>query len=107
MAEPAVDTRRADSKIDAATFLLSVKRRSGAADIADPLAVVRVLLDAAQATAEGQLLSRLLQTIATGEGAYEESDVWLLSGDSLALACSLIDARNSGLYSVSIWDEFR
>ena len=50
-------------------------------------------------TGEGQALRRVVETLATGAGDFDESEVWLFSAETLALVSALVEARMEGRYS--------
>ena len=85
--------------MNAAAFLLALRRRARIPFPArDPLAEARRFLDAHGETAEGQALRNVMDTLASGNGEFAESEVWLLSAETLALVAELVEARIEGLY---------
>ncbi len=90
--------------MNAAAFLVALRRRAHAASpVRDPLAEARRFLYARGETGEGQTLRRVIETLATGAGDFDESEVWLFSADSLALVSALVEARLQGLYPDGEW----
>ena len=90
--------------MNAAAFLVELRRRDPAVSpIRDPLAEARRFLDAHGETGEGQALRRVVETLATGSGDFAESDVWLFSGETLALVSALVEARMEGRYMEGEW----
>ena len=80
--------------MDAAAFLVALRRRGCATSPArDPLAEARRFLDAHGETGEGQALRRVMDTLASGNGEFAESEVWLFSAETLALVAALVEAR--------------
>ena len=85
--------------MNAAAFLVALRRRARVTSPArDPLAAARRFLDEFGQTAEGQALRRVIDTLASGNGEFAESEVWLLSAETLALVAELVEARIEGLY---------
>lgn len=83
----------------AAAFLLALKRRTRLVSNArDPLAEARRFVDAHGQTAEGQAFHRVMETLATHHGEFAESEVWLFSAETIALAAALVEARIEGVY---------
>ena len=90
--------------IDAAAFLVALRKRVPAAEAPhDPLANARHLLAQNGETAEGRALRRVIQVLASRNGTFAESDVWLFSTETLSLVSALIDARLSGRYEEEAW----
>ncbi len=90
--------------MDAAAFLVALRRRVRVASPArDPLAEARRFLDAHGASGEGQALRRVIDTLASGNGEFAESEVWLFSAETLALVDALVEARIEGRYPELAW----
>ncbi len=90
--------------MNAAAFLVALRRRPRYASPArDPLAEARRFLDERGETGEGQALRRVIETLATGTGDFDESEVWLFSAETLALVDALVEARLKGLYPDEEW----
>ncbi len=90
--------------MNAAAFLVALRRRARAVSpVRDPLAEARRFLDARGETGEGQALRRVIETLATGAGDFDESEVWLFSSETLALVDALVEARLQGLYPDGDW----
>ena len=90
--------------MNAAAFLLALRRRARAVSpVPDPPAAARRFLDARAETGEGRALRRVIETLATGSGDFAESDVWLFSGETLALVSALVEACMEGRYSDEEW----
>ena len=53
--------------------------------------------------ARAKPLRRVTETLATGAGNFNESDVWLFGAETLALVDALVDARLEGLYPDGDW----
>ena len=88
--------------MNAAAFLVALRRRAPATSPAgDPLADARRFLDAHEETGEGQALRRVIDTLASGNGEFAESKVWLFSAETLALVAALVEARIDDLYPAS------
>jgi hypothetical protein len=45
----------------------------------------------------------VIETLATGTGEFSESDVWLFSGETLALVSALVEVRMEGRYAEGEW----
>ncbi len=91
-------------KMNAAAFLVALRRRARAvALVRDPLAEARRFLDTHGETGEGQALRRVIETLATGAGDFDESEVWLFSAETLTLVDALVEARLEGLYPDGDW----
>jgi hypothetical protein len=87
-----------------ASFLLELRRRTRASPVSrDPLADARSFLAAHGATAEGQVLRKVLTTLATRDGEFAEPEVWRCSAETLAIVAALVDARFEGRYSEDEW----
>ena len=85
--------------MNAAAFLVALRRRARAGyPVRDPLAEARRFLDAHGKTGEGQALSRVIETLASGGVDFDESELWLFSAETLALVDALIEARLEGRY---------
>jgi hypothetical protein len=69
----------------------------------DPLAEARRFLDDYGETGEGQALRRFMDTLASDNGEFAESEVWLFSAETLALVAALVEARISGRYPDAEW----
>ena len=94
--------------MDAVAFLLLIQRRAGgSANIRDPLAAVEFFLRDGGETAQGKALRDVLRALATGNGEFSESAVWLFDQERLQLIAALIETRLSASYSRSEWDEYR
>jgi hypothetical protein len=90
--------------MNAAAFLVALRRRACATSPArHPLAEARPFLDAHGETAEDQALRRVIGTLASGNGEFAESEVWLFSGETLALVAALFEARIEGRYPDAEW----
>ena len=90
--------------MNAAAFLVALRRRARAVSpVPDPLAEAHRFLDAHGETGEGRALRKVLETLATGAGDFDESEVWLFSAETLALVSALVDARLQGLYPDGEW----
>ncbi len=90
--------------MNAAAFLVAFRRRARAVyPVRDPLTEARRCLDARGETGEGQALRRVIETLATGAGDFDESEVWLFSSETLALVSALVEARLQGLYPDGDW----
>ncbi len=90
--------------MNAAAFLVALRRRARAVSpVRDPLAEAHRFLDAHGETGEGQALRRVIETLTTGAGDFEESEVWLFSAETLALVSALVEARLEGRYSDEEW----
>ena len=90
--------------MNAAAFLIALNRRARlVCNTRDPLAAARAFLDVHGETGEGQALRRVLDTLASGNGEFTESDVWFFSTENLALVSALVDARIEGVYSEMEW----
>ena len=90
--------------MDAAAFLLALNRRARVpSPTRDPLAEAWRFLDVHGETGEGQALRRVMDTLASGNGEFAESEVWLFSAETLALIAALVEARMKGLYSELEW----
>ena len=90
--------------MNAAAFLVALRRRARAVSpVRDPLAEARRFLDTHGDTGEGQALSRVIETLATGAGDFAESEVWLFSAETLALVSALVEARMEGRYAEGEW----
>ena len=81
----------------------ATRRARAVYPVRDPLAEARRFLDAHGETGEGQALRRVLKTLATGAGDFDESEVWLFSAETLALVSALVEARLEGLYPDGEW----
>lgn len=44
-----------------------------------------------------------METLASGNGEFAESEVWLVSAEMLALVAALVEARIEGLYPEEDW----
>lgn len=74
-------------KMDAASFLLTLQCRSRAISSArDPLAEARRCLERHGQTGEGQALRKVIDTLASGNGEFAESKVWLFCTETCAPA---------------------
>jgi hypothetical protein len=90
--------------MDAASFMLEIKRRTANRDSSrDPLFKAIEILAGIAPTAEGQALKRVLDALATREGSFRESDVYLFSSGTLALVATLMEARLADRYRESEW----
>ncbi len=90
--------------MNAAAFLVALRRRARyVSTVRDPLAEARRFLDERGETGEGQALRRVIETLATGAGDFDESEVWLFSSETLALVSALVEARLQGLYPDGDW----
>ena len=89
--------------MEPAAFLLELRRRLVVEQPAHPLAAALAFLDAHRDTAEAQGLRRVIVTIATGQGVLADSDLWLFSQVTTAIAAGLIEARLEGRYSEDEW----
>jgi hypothetical protein len=91
--------------MNAAAYLVALRRRaSKVSDARDPLAEARRFLAAHGHTAEGMAFRKVISTLATGNGAFRESEVWLFSQEALGLIAALIDARTGGGYPYTTED---
>ena len=62
--------------MNAAAFLVELRRRARAVSpVRDPLAEARRFLYAPGEAGEGQAIRRVIETLATGAGEFDESDV--------------------------------
>jgi hypothetical protein len=89
--------------MNSAAFLLAVKRRL---IIATPLTRWSRQAHSSQTMGipdEGQALQRLIVALASGNGEFAESDQWLFSQRTTAIAGALTDARRDGRYSEEEW----
>ncbi len=83
---------------------MALRRRARTVSpVRDPLAEARRFLDAHGETGEGRALRRVIETLATGAGDFDESEVWLFSSETLALVSALVEARLQGLYPDGDW----
>ncbi len=90
--------------MNAAAFLVALRRQARAvSSVRDPLAEARRFLDARGETGEGRAFRRVIETLATGTGDFDESEVWLFSAETLALVDALVEARLKGLYPDEEW----
>ena len=90
--------------MNAAAFLVALRRRARAiSPVRDPLAEAHRFLDTSRETGEGQALRRVIETLATGTGDFDESEVWLFSAETLALVAALVEARLEGRYPDGDW----
>ncbi len=90
--------------MNAAAFLVALRRRARyVSTVRDPLAEARRFLDAHGETGEGRALRKVVETLATGTGDFNESEVWLFSAETLALVSALVEARMEGLYPDGEW----
>ena len=93
--------------MNAAAFLTELRRRTSAAfNGRDPLAEARHFLELHAETGEGQALRKVMRTLATTQGEFSESEVWLFSAETLALVAALVEARIEGRYSEIEWPVF-
>jgi hypothetical protein len=91
-------------EMNAAAFLVALRRRARiTSPSSDPLAEARRFLDEFGETAEGQALRRVIDTLASGNGEFAESEVWLFSAETLALVAALVEVRIEGRYPVAEW----
>jgi hypothetical protein len=90
--------------MNAAAFLVALKRRVRLrCPYRDPVAEAWRFLDAHGETAEGQALRRVIDTLASGNREFAESEVWLFSAETLALVAALVEARIAGRYPDAEW----
>ena len=89
----------------AGNFFFALARRSRYVNNArDPLDEAVRFLNKQGETAEGRMLRKVIETLISGRGDFEESDVWLFSAVGLALANALVDARIEGIaYTQEQW----
>ena len=69
----------------------------------DPLAEARRFLDEFGETGEGQALRRIMDTLASGNGEFAESEVWLFGAETLGLVAALVEARIDARYPDAEW----
>ena len=72
--------------MQSAAFLLLLKRRARAKPPDDPILAARSFLSRYGDTAEGQALPRVIAAVALGTGEFHESDEWLFSQRTSAVA---------------------
>ena len=90
--------------MNAAAFLVALRRRAPATSPAgDPLAEARRFLDEFGETGEGQALRRIMDTLASGNGEFAESEVWLFGAETLGLVAALVEARIDARYPDAEW----
>lgn len=90
--------------MDAAPFITLLKRRARfISSHPDPLVGAFRFLKEHGNTGEGQILRRVIDTLATGNGEYAESDLYLISEQMLALLVALIEAREHNFYTEEEW----
>jgi hypothetical protein len=91
-------------EMNAAAFLVALRRRARVTSPArDPLAEATRFFDAHGETGEGQALRRVIDTLASGNGEFAESEVWLFSAETLPLVAALVDSRIEGRYPELEW----
>lgn len=59
----------------------------------DPPVAARRFLDEYGEAGDGQGLRGIMDTSASGNGEFAESEVWLFSGETLALVAALVETR--------------
>jgi tellurite resistance protein len=89
--------------MEIAGFLLALKRRLTIDEPGDPIAAARVFLTVHGDTAEAEALRRVIVAVATGCGDFHESEQWLFSQRTTAIAAALVDARLDGVYTEEEW----
>ena len=90
--------------MNAAAFLVAVRRCAhGAPPVPDPLSATRRFLSASGGTAEGRALHKVIETLATGAGECDESEMWLFSAETLELVAALVEALLQSLYQDKDW----
>jgi len=90
--------------MDAITFITALKGRAHAiSSHPDPLVGAFRFLEENKDTGEGRILRRIIDTLATGNGDYAESDLYLISDKMLAVVVALIEAQERGFYSKEEW----
>jgi hypothetical protein len=88
----------------AATFLVALRRRARTISPAhDPLAEAKRFLDANEGTSEGRALYKVIETLITGTGEFDESEVWSYCNATLELVAALIEDRPEGRDSDEEW----
>ncbi len=89
----------------AAAFLLALSRRAPTVSPSrDSLADARRFILAHGETGEGRALRRIINLLATDEGAFSEADIWHFSAETLPLVAALVEARIAGIpYSEAEW----
>lgn len=90
--------------MDAAPFITTLRRRARfISSHPDPLFGAYRFLREYGDTGEGQILRRVIATLATGNGEYSESDLYLISERMLAVLVALIQARDHNFYTEAEW----
>lgn len=93
--------------MDAEAFFTEILRRAPmGADVPDPLSAAESLLATSGSSSEGQVLLRLLQALAAGQGTFRRDDILLLSDRTAALAASLIASRSARGDTPSRWMQY-
>ena len=88
----------------AATFLLALTRRARTRSLAqDPLAEAQRFLDENGETGEGRALYKVIETLISGTGDFDETEVWSYSNSTLELVAALLEARLAVRYSEEYW----
>jgi hypothetical protein len=88
----------------AATFLLALTRRARTTSPAqDPLAEAKHFLDENGETGEGRAVYKVIGTLISGTGDFDETEVWSYSNATLELVAALLEARLKGRYSEAEW----
>lgn len=90
--------------MDLATFLNSIKQRTRFTSTArDPLAAAWSDLDKHGETAEAAALRKVIRALASRNGEFSDSEVWLFGTETMTLVAALADARMEGRYSELDW----
>ena len=93
--------------MDAEAFFTEIRRRATLeANVPDPLSAAESFLATSGSSSEGQLLLRLLQALAVGQGSFRRDDILLLSECTVDLAASLIASRSAHRNAPSRWLQY-
>jgi hypothetical protein len=97
-------TAESSPTMNAAAFLLLVRQRANqTAPSKNPLEDARRLIERSPDTLQGQMLCKIVATLATGEAEFSDSDVYAFDQEHLALVGALIEARLLGGYTEDEW----
>ena len=90
--------------MDLAAFIAASARRTHlTSTYRDPLRAARQFIDQHGETAEGQALRQMVKALAAARGDFAESELQLLSTETLTLINALVEARMEGRYAEDEW----
>ena len=85
-------------EVNGAAFLLALRCRTHVTSThRDPLAGAWRFLEENGETGEGRALRKVIRMLATTDGEFSESEVWLFSAETLPLVAALVEAWERGL----------